>query len=294
MFLKSRRPECREYVGSTRAGGLLESSGLGAFEALWSLKAPWVERPNYRRRGWSGVCRLELQGAAGCDTGVYLKRQQGHCYRSARPPFGRRPTAYREYRHLARMATLAIGAPEVLYYGERRIDGIWQAALVTREIPQAVSLEAYLRQALGRPAAEVQTVLGMAACLISTFHRHHFMHGALYGKHVLLGRPRAAAPAPVLSPPRVAAFLIDLEKARRHPMRWRIAAHDLSQLYRHAPWQPWQWTFFLKRYLTESRAAGQGLFLARSIRGQSNRKIARHGGRSPIQPRPLPAGRSGG
>lgn len=293
MSSKREHPEVREHVRSTGVAALLEDNGLDRFEMLWSLEAPWVESPNYRRRGWSGVCRIDLQGRTGIGIGVYLKRQQGHCYRSTMPPFGLRPTAYREYRTLARMAALAIAAPHVLYYGERQVDGVWQAILMTQEIGQSISLENYLNQAARRPEKEVDKVIRQTARLINGFHRHHFEHGALYGKHVLIGGFAADAPTSGPLPWNPAVYLLDLEKARLRAFRWQIAVRDLSQLYRHAPWKHQQWQVFLTQYLAEARTAWLRAALTALIHRKARRKIARHKQRGTPIRRPMPLVRRG-
>lgn len=283
MFSRSNRPEGRRYVGSPSAAALLAANGLDSFETLWALKAPWVEAPNVRRNGWSGVSRLALDDAGQDGAGAYLKRQAGHCYRSPVPPFLTRPTAYREYRRLTRLATLGIAAPQVLYYGQRQVNGVWQAVLLTREIPRAIALEDYLQETSRAPTAVLKTVLQETAHLIDRFHRQHFVHGALYGKHVIIDRSAARIGGPAEDRPIV--YLIDLEKSRRHPLRWGAAVRDLSQFYRHTPWTAWQWAYFLKRYLMESQAAPLRIPLVRHIHRRAHRKDVRRRAPIPIQGR---------
>ena len=42
-------------------GALLRRHDLDTFEALWRLPEQWVEPPNVRRGGWSGVTRMTLE-----------------------------------------------------------------------------------------------------------------------------------------------------------------------------------------------------------------------------------------
>ena len=61
------------------------------FDYFWSQRGEWVEEPNVRRGGESGVQRIHASGGQL----LYAKRQVGHFYRSLRYPFGR-PTVLRE------------------------------------------------------------------------------------------------------------------------------------------------------------------------------------------------------
>jgi hypothetical protein len=180
------RHEAHEIFGSPSIQQQLQLQGLDAFEAIWTLEAPWVEEPNYRRRGWSGMSRIELNGTSPTPIGVYLKRQENHGYRSIGNPFQYRPTAYREYKRLVAMNAAGIAAPEVLYYGENIAGTKMQAILMTREIPQSIPLDDYLRLAGDHPPEEVRQLIADTAILIAKLHRHHFQHCSLYGKHVLI------------------------------------------------------------------------------------------------------------
>ena len=62
------------------------TSGDDRFKHFWQQQGEWVEEPNQRRGGESGVQRL-------CDeTGqtLYAKRQVGHIYRSLLHPLDRK------------------------------------------------------------------------------------------------------------------------------------------------------------------------------------------------------------
>jgi len=271
MFSKSNH----DRFGSSADYALLKANKLDSFDALWNTKADWVEPPNYRRRGWSGVCRIDLQSSTGAGIGVYLKRQEGHCYRDSVPPFRRRPTAYREYRNLLKMKAHAIAAPHILYYGERRVGGAWQAILMTREIPQSIPLGDYLRQSSGRPHAEVIHVLRETAALAARFHALHREHGALYGKHVMIGGVAKEASDAPPADRKPFPCLIDLEKARFRLFRWRIAVHDLAQLYRHTAWDAPDWLLFVDHYM----AAIRNPWLRPILKSMIGRKAKREHGR---------------
>jgi len=293
MFSKNQNRNRRDFFGSASGRKLLETNGLDRFESIWAVNAAWVEEPNYRRQGWSGVCRIELQDEPkALPSGVYLKRQEGHCYRSFRPPFRMRPTAYRECRNLMKMKALCLAAPEVLYYGERRVGSVWQAILMTREIPQSISLEAYMRQSSGRPYAEVKHIITETASLIGRFHRQHLEHGALYGKHIMIGGFNENPPSAAQPDRKLAPHLIDLEKARLGLARWLVAVHDLNQFYRHMPWGAPEWRLFLDQYVAASGNKWFGLVLTWLIRWKVHRKHVDHRHRNALSLQPLPLKRS--
>ena len=79
MFSRSSPHEAHQAFGTPADQALLLNNDLASFDALWSIDADWVEAPNYRRQGWSGVVRIELQDGDAPPTIVYLKRQSGHC-----------------------------------------------------------------------------------------------------------------------------------------------------------------------------------------------------------------------
>ena len=58
-------------------------NAMSDFEYYWQQQGEWVEEPNQRRGGESGVQRLsDAKGKV-----LYAKRQVGHIYRSLRHPF---------------------------------------------------------------------------------------------------------------------------------------------------------------------------------------------------------------
>ena len=275
MFLKKSRHESHQWFGSTPAGELLGTNGLNRFDTIWALEAPWVEEPNYRRRGWSGMSRIELKGTSSTPVGVYLKRQENHGYRSIGNPFRYRPTAYREYKRLMAMNAAGIRAPEVLYYGERQTGQKMQAILMTREIPQSIALDDYVNLADERPPAEIRQTIRDTAALIAKLHRHRFQHCSLYGKHVLISGFDATPPATSQTKSRLVPYLIDVEKSRPRASRMAIAVRDLNQLYRHVPWTTAQWDTFLEHYAAAGQMESLKPILTWLIHRKARRKRAR-------------------
>lgn len=195
------------------------------FDGWWKQEGEWVEAPNERRDGNSGVQRL----IADNGSTLYLKRQVGHLSRSLRHPLGR-PTVVREARALAAYRAAGVRVPQTVFSGARRADGHWQGLLVTEELRDFISLDQWY--ALGareqHGAAVHRHMLRELAAALGRAHRVGLQHGCLYAKHVFI-RVHSQG---------VEVALLDLEKSRR---RWRRSAavrHDLTQLYRHRDGMP--------------------------------------------------------
>lgn len=187
----------------------LARNGMAGFDAMWSLPTEWVEAPNYRRGGWSGVTRHQL------DDGqwVYVKRQQNQYRRLARKPWQMRPTYYHEFLALQRLQSAAIPVVEWLYYGER--DGA--AILVTLAPPGYVDLTAFANT---QDAVQLRIVMMRLLRVLRSLHRNRWQHGACYPAHVLV------------HPVTLDIVLLDLERFRQ---RFSVAAasrSDFSQLLR--------------------------------------------------------------
>lgn len=193
-----------------------DTSGLqrpSDFDGWWQVPESWVETPNQRRNGWSGMIRLTIGGET-----YYVKKQCNHLYRSLRHPLGW-PTALREYDNIVRLQALGIRVPEPVFHGGRRSARGFEALLVTRELTGFASLDIQnglstdARAALAR---ETGRVLGL-------MHGANLQHSCLYDKHIMVrwqsGRPEVA--------------LIDLEKLRRAILPGHAARHDMEQLMRH-------------------------------------------------------------
>lgn len=203
-----------ECLPHTAAAERTDSPQPGSFDYWWSLPGAWVEPPNQRRHGGSGV----VHGHAG-GREVYVKRQHNHLHYSLRHPCGQ-PTAAREYHWLQRLRGLGIGAPRALFYGARaRPDGA-QAVLVT------AALHGYraLAELDGLPVATAREIAAALGRSLGRLHRAALQHGCLYDKHVMIGLQAGQA---------TAIALIDLEKMRRRVLPRQAAAHDLDQLRRH-------------------------------------------------------------
>ncbi|MBW5414272.1 lipopolysaccharide kinase InaA family protein [Pseudomonas sp. MAG002Y] len=215
-------------LGTTSSKGTERS-----FENWWGMSGEWVEAPNERRGGESGVQRIQINDG----TIAYVKRQVGHIYRSLRHPFGR-PTALRERDALTSIAALGVGVPELLFCEARRDEQGWRALLVSAELDGYVSLEDwYASGAQTRYDQATRNIfLKQLGAMLARLHKARWQHGCLYDKHVFL-RVRETQGEVDFD-----VALLDLEKCRRRFSARRAARRDLLQLKRHsslshADWQ---------------------------------------------------------
>ncbi|MCC7516900.1 MAG: InaA protein [Pseudomonadales bacterium] len=202
------------------------------FETWWQCEGEWVEPPNVRRNGESGVKRVQ-HAQHGL---VYLKKQTNHLYRDLRHPFGR-PTVLRERDVIAGFAAAGVTVPRVLFCGARRQNGQWQAILVTHALDGFESLSHWYkhghRNALD-DAAHTRLLHKIGGTL-ARFHLAGWQHTCLYAKHIFIHAQPEADGLPAVA-------LLDLEKGRRLPSPAFAARRDLQQLRRHSKmWQPPDW-----------------------------------------------------
>lgn len=203
---------------------LFAHNSMREFDDVWSLKTQWFEPPNDARGGWSGASRVVLATPEGGTLAVFLKRQENHCTRTWRAPFGV-PTFRREYENILRLRSLGIPAVPALYYGEARRDGRYRAAIATVAMDDYLSLDVWLGE--NAEAARRQDVLTAIAHWAADFSRRRLQHGCLYDKHILVRKVPAAG--------RYAAediCFIDLEKMRRRLTVRRAARSNVDQLVR--------------------------------------------------------------
>ncbi|WP_239482143.1 lipopolysaccharide kinase InaA family protein [Zestomonas insulae] len=226
---------------------------FGSFGFWWQQDGQWVEEPNARRGGASGVKRLALAGFPL----LYAKRQVGHTYRSLRYPLGR-PTVLREQEALQAFATLGIGVPQVVFCAaERSADSRWRALLVTEALDGFQDLDQwYASGGAARYGQDAHLELLQAlGGLLARLHLARWQHGCLYAKHVFV---RLAAPH-AAGQPRVQLALLDLEKSRRRLSARRAARHDLRQLRRHSSLDATDWQQLIYGYQTAFGSAIKGL-----------------------------------
>ena len=208
------------------------------FSGWWNLAGEWIEPPNQRRGGWSGVQHVSMGGLR-----YFIKKQCNHTYRSFGWPI-RRPTVEREYRNLLRLAKLGIQAPTPVFYGERRSPDCIEGLLVTEEL----SGFAPLTQQQDLPLEQRTALAAEAGRTFARFHRAGLQHRALYDKHILVRWPTPDSPE---------IALIDLESMRHTLFLTDASRHDLKQLKRRQNiWTENEWRTLVRshaRHMHERR-----------------------------------------
>lgn len=221
------------------------TASLADFDRWWRAPGDWVEPPNQRRGGESGVLRLRRGEAT-----LYCKRQTGHLYRSWRTPFGR-PTVLRELGAYRAFAGLGLRVPEVAYGAARKTAGSWQALLVTQQLNGFCSLADWYAGPAVTASGELRhAVLRRLADYLAWMHRGRWQHGCLYAKHIFVA-VREAGPLPAID-----IALIDLEKSRRRLTVGGAAQRDIDQLGRHRGGMPdAEWAFLRAAHRAALHAA---------------------------------------
>lgn len=206
-----------------------------SFEHWWQAQGEWVEEPNQRRGGKSGVqCLHDGQGRV-----LYVKRQVGHLYRSLGHPFGR-PTVLRERDALVGLGRLGVRVPPLVYCAASYQTGEgWRGLLVSEGLEGFCDIERwYAGGGRERAAAQHEALLQQIGATLARMHLGRWQHGCLYAKHVFVK----------VTAEHVEVALLDLEKSRRRISRRRAARHDLRQLRRHSPWSEEEWQQLLLGY----------------------------------------------
>jgi hypothetical protein len=221
------------------------------FDYFWNQRGEWVEEPNVRRGGESGVQRVVSSNGQL----LYVKRQTGHIHRSLLHPFGR-PTVLRERDALIGLNLLDVRVPEIVFCGAQR-DPVhkWRALLITKSLDGFEEIEHWYagggRERHGEAVHE--RVLKDLAENLARMHKGRWQHSCLYVKHVFVrvtGEGEAA---------KVEVALIDLEKCRQRFTARQAATHDMKQLRRHSSFSTTDWQKLVYFYRTAFGSAIKGL-----------------------------------
>ncbi|MGN8275351.1 lipopolysaccharide kinase InaA family protein [Pseudomonas sp. SMN5] len=221
------------------------------FEHFWSQQGEWVEEPNVRRGGESGVQRIK-----GKDGELlYAKRQTGHIYRSWLHPFGR-PTVLREQDALLALTRLNVRVPQLVFCGAQR-DPVhkWRALLVTKALEGFEEIQHWYagggRERHGEAVHE--QILQTLAETLAQMHKGRWQHGCIYIKHVFVrvtGEGEAA---------KGEIALLDFEKCRQRLTAYSAASHDMKQLRRHSSFSDADWEKLVYFYEAAFGSAIKGL-----------------------------------
>jgi hypothetical protein len=221
------------------------------FDYFWNQRGEWVEEPNARRGGESGVQRV----VSGNGQLLYVKRQSGHIHRSLLHPFGR-PTVLRERDALIGLKLLNVCVPEIVFCGAQR-DPVhkWRALLITKALDGFEEIEHWYagggRERHGEAVHD--RVLKELAENLARMHKGRWQHSCLYAKHVFVRVTDEGEAA------KVEVALIDLEKCRQRLTARQAAIHDMKQLRRHSSFSTTDWQKLVYFYETAFGSAIKGL-----------------------------------
>ncbi|MCD5971790.1 lipopolysaccharide kinase InaA family protein [Pseudomonas quasicaspiana] len=221
------------------------------FDCFWTQHGEWVEEPNQRRGGESGVQRVIAENGRL----IYVKRQVGHTYRSWLHPFGR-PTVLRERDALEGLSGLDVSVPKLIFCGAQRDKrGEWRALLVTAALDGFEELENWYAGG-GRDRhgeALHDQLLEDLAINLARMHLGRWQHSCLYMKHVFVRVTGEGEDA------KAEVALLDLEKCRRRLTPAAAARHDLKQLRRHSSFTSTDWQKLVYFYQAAFGSAIKGL-----------------------------------
>lgn len=227
------------------------ANGQPGFDHYWQSQGEWVEEPNRRRGGESGVQRVLLPG----NGMIYVKRQVGHIYRSPLHPFGR-PTVLRERDALRGLTKLQVRVPRLLFCGARRDQQFgWKALLVTESLDGFEEITQWYEQGGRERYGEAvhDQLLKDLAVNLAKMHKGRWQHSCLYIKHVFVRVVEGQGA------PRAEVALLDLEKCRRRLTAAAASQHDIKQLRRHSSFSTADWKKLLYFYETAFGSVVKGL-----------------------------------
>ncbi|RPJ07809.1 MAG: InaA protein [Deltaproteobacteria bacterium] len=213
------------------------------FHYWWQASGEWVEPQNFRRGGTSGVIRhIPEHGPT-----LYIKRQEGHIFRSLRYPFGR-PTCLREAQALERFQAMGFCVPALRFFAVRK-KGTWHGVLVTETLPEGfISLENFYpsAQALALSDPERERIIKKMASTLANLHRQRWQHSSLMPKHIFIRLTKSEQEA---EPVKVEIAFLDLERARRQPTAKRASTRDLHFMRKRLLfWSEEDWLIFDHSY----------------------------------------------
>ncbi|MHA7841034.1 MAG: lipopolysaccharide kinase InaA family protein [Gammaproteobacteria bacterium] len=226
---------------------LLQENGFHHLEDFWQLPKEWVEPPNYRRGGWSGVTRWILKNTMGESYVIYIKRQLNHTHRGLRHPFKGEPTAQREFRGIQRCRKKNIPVLEPIFFQKKKSKEGLQTVLVTAELKGYQSIESWMAywQSTHFPSRIQRLfIIKNIAQAVAQLHYHGFQHGCLHDKHIFMQWNNDH---------HIDIAFIDLEMLKWLPHR--AALRDIYALDQYSPgWNRKERLAFIKYYWGDTYA----------------------------------------
>ena len=227
----------------------LSSHKLASFEELWSKELKWFEEPNYGRSkdGWSGVCRLDLQGRI-----LFLKKQENFYSYSLRYPLGV-TVAQKEFNNIKLFNEKDIPCMTPVYFGVRKQPGKLQAMIITEGLEGYIPLEDATKiwQEGTFSLSHRREFIRQIATFLRSAHQKNVMHNSLYPKHIFVEENFVRFGE---SKKKSVCRFIDMEKARPAKLESKRQLRDLETLHRRTTyWRRTDRLYFLLSYLSKTK-----------------------------------------
>ena len=235
---------------------------LNTFANLWDYQVDYLEAPNERRGGWSGVARLLLETPEGSKT-AYLKRQQNYTSRSCLHPFRGEPTLANEFKMMRHLAKNGVQTPHIIFYEQRRTNADLHAVLMTEDLAGFVPLDVMTENLAALTLAQKRRLLKALASTVRTMHLAHVQNRSLYAKHLFIKEIDGNYEVAV----------IDLEKSRLSFLPLLRVLTDLATLhYRTNHWTKTSRLYFYMQYYQTQKLAWLHKVICRWIDKQAMKK----------------------
>jgi hypothetical protein len=210
---------------SHRYGHLLKHHAFDTFQDFWGLPENWVEEPNNRRGGWSGVSFHKISDNNGESFSLFVKRQENHKYFSFKNPCQARPTFFREFTNICLLEQIGVPSVEPVFYGERLMNDKLQAVLATVALDHHIELNALFKKPSIKEAIR-KIILHRIADSLRLMHSRRLRHGSLSGAHVMVKLHEDDS---------FDVRILDLEKMKRSWCHLHAAVWDIERFIRHTP-----------------------------------------------------------
>jgi len=251
----------------------LVKNNLQTFKDIWQLEVKWVEEPNIRRGGWSGVSKIRLK-SQGKDQWVFLKRQKKHLSRSIRHPLGI-PTLKKEFENIKNFDHAGIDTLVPVAFGVRGRCSILMTEALSNYIALS-DLTEYVQKGGVISKTLKLSIIEAVVNLVRLSHDKALLHNSLYPKHIFIKAQISNGHLVCDKYPHVR--YIDLEKARSVSNRKTLIYRDLDTLNRRTPfWSDSDRMFFYKRYLKQDSLDVAGKLIAKVLAEKARQHRVRLG-----------------